>query len=145
MGSYTELFGENFAPLAKFSGSAVSSEQNSGYVNVGRYHRIAVVLHAILVGTTLDMDIEITTDGVSAGLFTLKSMTQLDGNDDGSIVVAEIRTDELGKPTGASSENYDYLNVELTPSGNATFSCVVYGFVPRIGPVDASLWTEIVS
>lgn len=145
MGSYTELFGENFAPLAKFSGAAVSTEQNSGYVAVGRYHRIAIVLHAPLIGTSLDLDVEITTDGVSAGLFTLKSMTQLDGNDDGAIVVVEVRTDELGKPTGASSQDYDYLNVEITPSGNATFSCVVYGFVPRVGPVDATLWDEIVT
>lgn len=145
MGSYTELFAENFAPLAKFNASASSAEANSGYVNVGRYHRVVIVLYAIGVGTTLDLDVEITTDGVSAGLFTLKSITQLDSDADGAIVAVEVRTDELGKPTGASGQDYEYLNVEITPSGNATFSCFVFGFVPRNGPVASSLWDEIVS
>lgn len=145
MGEYTELFSENAAPLAVFSGSGATTEQNSGYVNVGKYHRIAVVLHAIAVGTTLDLDVEITTDGVSAGLFTLKSITQLGGSDDGDLVVVEIRTDELGKPTGAPSENYDWVNVEITPSGSSTFSCIVYGLMPRYGAVDSTLWDEVVS
>lgn len=145
MGSYTELFGENFAPIAKFSGAAATTEQNSGYVYVGKYHRIAVVYHGILTGTTVDLDVEIATNAAAANVFTLKSIAQLVSADDGVIVVVEVRSDELGKPTGASSENYDFLNVEITPSGAATFSCVVYGFVPRFGPIDSSLWDEIVA
>lgn len=145
MGSYTELFSENFAPIAFLGAGAGTAEQNSGYVNLAKYHRVAIVLHVITTGTTLDLDVEIATDADAANVFTFKHITQLVAADDAEIFVVEIRTDELGKPTGASSENYDWLNVEITPSAAAAYSCVVYGFVPRYGPIDSTLWDEIVT
>jgi len=145
MVDYTRLFSELAAPLAKMGDDDAAAEQNSGYVNVAKYHRIAIVLYAIQVTTTLDLDVEITTDGVSAGLFTLKSITQLTADDDGAVVVIEIRTDELGKPSGASSENYDYVNIEVTPVGACTYSCMVFGLVPRYAPVDQPGWAEVVT
>lgn len=146
MGSYTELFGENFAPLVHVYGAAVTTEQNTVWIQVAKYHRIAIVLHALVVGTTLDLDVEVATDDQATGLWTLpdKTLPQLVAADDNTISVIEIRTDELGKPTGAPSENYDWLRVEITPSAAATYSLVVYGFVPRFGPIDSTLWDAIV-
>lgn len=144
MSSYTELFSEVAAPLAAFGATAATTEQNSGYVNVAKYHRVVVLLYALQTTTTLDVDLEITTDGVSAGLFTLKSITQLDSGGDDKVVAIELRTDELGKPSGASSENYDWINVEVTPSGASAFTCIVFGLVPRYAPVDQTLWEQVV-
>lgn len=142
MSDYTETFGESHAPLAHMARVGSTTEQNSGYVNVGKYHRIAVVLHALVVGTTLDIDIEVANDNAAANVFTLKHITQLVAADDDVVVVIDIRGDELGKPSGATGQNYDWLNVEVTPSGASTFSCIVYGIVPRFEPVDATLWHE---
>ena len=143
---YTKLFSEEAAPLAVFGSAAATTEQNSGYVNLAKYHRIAVVLHAIGVGTTLDMDVEIATDAAATDVYTLKSMAQMDSEGDGEIVVVEIRTDELGTCRPArSGENYDWLNVEVTPSGSCAFSCIVYGLVPRYEPVDSTLWDQVIT
>lgn len=140
----TENFAEYAAPLAKLGATAATTEQNTAWINLSKYHRAAIVLHVIGVGTTLDMDIEIATDDAATGLFTFKSITQLDSEADGDIVVVDVRADELGKPSGASAENYDWLRVEITPSGSSAFSCVVYGLEPRYAPIDQTLWAEAV-
>ncbi len=146
---YTEQFAEAHAPLAAFGATAATTEQNSGYVNMANYHRIAVVFYVLQTTTTLDVDVEITTDGVSAGLFTLKSITQLDSSADDKVVVIEIRAEELGYPVNglntASSTNYDWINIEVTPSGACAFTCLVLGIEPRYAPVDQTLYEEVVS
>lgn len=144
MSNYTELFSETHAPLAAFGATAATTEQNSGYVNVAKYHRVVVLFYALQTTTAVDVDLEITTDGVSAGLYTLKSITALDSEGDDKLIAIELRTDELGKPSGASSENYDWINVEVTPTDACAFTCLVFGFVPRYAEVDQTGWEEVV-
>lgn len=139
------LFSEQCAPLERYGSANVSSEANTGYVNVSKYARIAVVCHAILVGTSLDIDIEIATNGSGAGVHTLKSIAALSGTDDDSLVVIEINGDELTDPAGASSRDYDWLNVEINASGTCAVSVVIYGLEPRYQPVDQTLWDEVVN
>lgn len=143
--SYTAQFNEEHAILAKMGASALAAEANSGYVNVGNYHRIAIVLHAVQVTTTLDVDIEIAEDANATNVHTLKSITQLTADDDTAVVVINIRGEELGKPTGASGINYEWLNVEVTPSGALTYSLIVYGLEPRYARVSQTAFAEVVA
>lgn len=142
---YTENFSEANAPLAAFGATAATTEQNSGYVNMAKYHRLAIVIYNLQTTTTFDVDIEITTDGVSAGLWTLKSAAQIGSGGDDVILCIEVRADELGKPSGAPSGNYDWVNVEITPVGAAAFTCIVFGLDPRYAPVPSTLWEQVVS
>lgn len=143
--SYTETFAESHKLLADIGYSGVTTEQNSGYINIKNYRRIAIVLKCIAVGTTLDLDVELTTDGVSAGLKTLKSITQLGGSDDADCVLIELRDEELSKPASASSSQYDWINIETTPSGSCTYVLLVFGLEPRYAPVGSTEWDEVVA
>lgn len=143
--SYTEEFSEVHALLDKMGSADAAAEENSGYFSVAQYHRIAIVLHAVQVTTSLDVDVEIATDNAATGVHTLKSITQLTADDDGAVVVIEIRGEELGKPASASSYNYDWINVEVTPVGACTYSLLVYGLEPRYGAVSQTPFAEVVA
>ncbi|MCK6581197.1 MAG: hypothetical protein L6Q98_24160 [Anaerolineae bacterium] len=135
-------FAEQFAPLDKAAFVGVTTEQNTGYVLVAGYQRLAVLIHALTVGTTLDADVEIATAVGGTDALTLKSMTQLGAADDDKLICIDIRPDELTAPAGTSATDFDYLNVEVTPSGAATVSVIVLG-IPRDQP--ASGWDAVVS
>lgn len=147
--SYTTASYEDRQLLGVLWPASYNSEQNvpsSNFFDVSKYHRIAVEVFAGNIGTSLDVDVEIATDNAAANLHTLKSITQLTeaGSDDNSAVHIEIQSEELSKPTGATGQNYDFLRVEVTPSG-ATLVCVaVYGFVSRNKPVSTTIYDEIV-
>lgn len=143
--AYTQRFDEYTKLLSKNVYSGVTTEQNTTYVNVKNYRRVAIIIQALAVGTSLDADVEITTDGVSAGLFTLKSITQLGGSDDSDIVLINIRDEELSKPSGASSEQYDWLHVETTPSGSGTYVVLVLGLEPRFSAVGTTEWDQVIA
>jgi hypothetical protein len=119
--------------------------QDTGYVNVANYRRVVVIIKAIAVGTSLNADVEITTDGVSAGLHTLKSITELGGSDDDAVVLINVRDEELSKPTDATSQEYDWINIETTPSGTCSYVVFVFGIEPRYEPVGTSEWDEVVA
>lgn len=138
-------FAEQFAPLDKAAYSGITGEQNTGYVSVAGYQRITVLVHALVVGTTLDVDVEIATASGGTNAFTLKSMAQLVAADDDTLVCIDIRADEMTNPSGASANDYGYLNVEVTPSGSATVSVLVLGWSATNAPVPASLWKQAVS
>lgn len=137
-------FAENFAPIDQNAFVGVTTEQNTGYVLVANYQRIAILIHALVVGTTLDVDVEIATSSGAANAFTLKSITQLVAADDNAVVCIDIRPDELTNPSGASANEYRYLNVEVTPDGSATVGVIVLG-IPRDKPAPATLWTQRIS
>jgi len=143
--TYTQRFDEYTKLLSCNIYEGVSTEQNTSFVNVKAYRRIAIIIKTLDVGTTLDADVEITTDGVTAGLFTLKSMTQLASGDDDEKVLINVRDEELSKPTGASSDQYDWIRVETTPSGAATYVVMVLGLEPRFSPVGISDWDQVVA
>jgi hypothetical protein len=141
----TARFDEYVKLLADIGYSGVTTEQNSGYINIKNYRKVAIVIKAIAVGTTLDADIELTTDGVSAGLKTLKSITQLGGSDDDNVVLININAEELAKPASATSDQYDWINVETTPSGSCTYTVLVFGLDSRFEPVASTEWDEVVA
>lgn len=137
-------FAENFAPLDRASFVGITTEQNTGYIAIGGCQRIAVLIHALVVGTTLDADIEVATASGGTNATTLKSITQLGAAADDALVCIDIRPEELSHPAGTDVMEFDYLNVEVTPSGAATVSVIVLG-IPRDKPADPALWTQIVS
>lgn len=142
---YTHRFDE-YAKLLKDVGySGVSSVQDTGYVNVADYRRVAIVIKAIAVGTTLDADVEIATDNAATGVYTLKSITQLESDDDDAIVLLNVRDEELSKPSSADSSEYDWINVETTPAGSCTYVVLVFGLEPRYAPVGTTEWDEVVA
>lgn len=143
--AYTQRFDEYTKLLSKDVYSGVTTEQNTTFVNVKNYRRIAIIIQALAVGTSLDADVEITTDGVTGGLFTLKSITQLGGSDDSDIVLINIRDEELSKPSGASSEQYDWIRVETTPSGSGTYVVLVLGLEPRFSAVGTTEWDQVIA
>lgn len=144
MGRLNTSFGEEFAVVDTGLFSGVTTEQNTGYVSIADYLRIAIVIHALVVGTTLDVDIEIGTSSGGADAVTLKSITQLGASADGAVVVIDVRPDELSNPAGTAVNEFSFLNVEVTPSGSATVSVLVLG-QPRYRDEEAAGWTEVVS
>lgn len=143
--SYTNQFSEDHKLLAQVHYAGVTTEQNTSWISLQNYHRAAIVISASNVTTTLDADLEIATDSSATGLFTLKSITQLTSGDDNARVVIELQSEELSKPTGASSKEYDYIRLETTPNGSATYTVTVWGLQPRMSPVGVTEWDEVVS
>lgn len=143
--TYTQRFDEYAKLLSCNIYEGVTTEQNTTFVNVKNYHRLAIIIKTLDVGTTLDADVEISTDGVTGGLFTLKSITQFTSGDDDAKTLINVRSEELSKPTGASSQEYDYVRVESTPSGAATYVVMVFGLEPRFAPVGVTEWDEVVA
>lgn len=142
---YTEDFAEGFAPIDKAFFSAVTTVQDTGFVDASLYNRITVLIYATTVGTTLDVDIEVSESADGSNPFTLKSITQLVAADDGALVCIDIKGDEIANPPSAPGGNYRYLNVELTPDGAGTAFVLVLGHEARYHPVDQTLWAEAVS
>lgn len=143
---YTADFAERHALLSKIGSTSFTTEQNlTAYVDVSKYNRVVVVLHAIAVGTTLDLDVEVSESSAGTSAHTLKSITQLTSGDDDVVVVVDIQTAEMTKPSGASGSNYRYLNVELTPDGTCAASVLVFGAEPRFEPVSQTTYEEVVS
>ena len=138
-------FAEQFAPIDRAAFSGITGEQNTGYVSVAGYQRITVLVHALVVATTLDVDVEIATAVGGTNAFTLKSMAQLVAADDDTLVCIDIRADEMTNPSGASANEYSFLNVEVTPSGAATVSVLVLGWSATNMPVPVTLWKQAVS
>ena len=141
---YTQRFDEYAKLLADVGYSAVSAEQNTSWINIALYRRVAIVIKAIAVGTSLNADVEIaTSDGGTA--HTLKSITELGGSDDAACVLISVRDEELSKPSGAASDQYDWIRLETTPSGSCTYVVLIFGLEPRYAPVGATEWDEVVA
>jgi len=145
--SYTQRFTEWFEPLANISPQAangVVGVHNSGFVFVGNYHRIIVLLH---IGepagaSTIDVDVEEATTAAGAGTVNIagKSIATIVAAGAGSIVAIELRTEEMNV-----ANDFDWINVEVTVGVAAyTYSLYVFGFEPRFPPVPVTAWQEIV-
>lgn len=141
--SFTERFSEYTQVLAVTYPASYSSEQNTTFVNVGAFHRWAILIVAGNIGTSLDADVEVSTDGVSADLATLsgKSITQLTeaGGDDNSVVIVEGRAEELT----IEGVHHDWIRLESTPSGASIYCVIVLGIEPRYKPVSTSFLDEV--
>ncbi len=138
--AYTERVTEVEALLVNDLESGVSSEQNTGWIAIGGYHRIFIEIHAVTVGTSINADVEIATSSGGAGItnMTGKSITQLDAV--GSVAI-EIQSEEFNQ----SQIHHTHLQVETTPSGTCDYVVLVKGIVARHEPVTVANWDEIVT
>lgn len=141
------LFSETHELLGGIYPASYNAEQNTAWIDASKHNRFAVIVRAGNIGTSLDVDIEICTDGAAANLHTLKSMTQLTeaGGDDDSTVIIEFNSSELTKPSGTSATNFTHFRVEATPNGASIFEVIVLGFDARYVPVPTTLLDEVVS
>jgi len=130
--AYTERFTEVHELLANLVVTSSGAEQNTGYVEVGRFHRGFIQIIPVTLGGALNVDVEEATDTTGAGAQTFDSggkdttIPQTDTNP----TIIEWRNEELTVDSA-----YDALNVEVTPGGASTFVVQVWGTVPRKAPV----------
>jgi len=142
---FTQLFTEQWTPIARINPASYNSEQNTARFAVGAYRRFLVILMvgAITSTGTLDIDIE-QSDAASGGTtknVTGKSITQLTqaGSDSNKIVAIEIASEELDTNGG-----FAWLNVELTPLTAASICGVlVLAGDARHQPVSVANWDEV--
>jgi hypothetical protein len=132
-------FHEEYVPISRTSVIAATTAQNTGWVSLRDYVRVAVIIHALTVTTTLDAVVQIATSAAGANALTLSSAAQLAAADDNVILCFDVRPDALSSPVGTSVSEFTHLNVRLTPDGAATASVLVLG-EPRGKP--GTGWTQ---
>src|SRR3990167_3785639 len=137
----TERFDEANAILGQLVPASYSSEQNIALFNVSGYEEIFVLIQFGAIGTTLDVDIEVARDADATGLLTLDSITQL--SVDNGYVGLSIQAEKLVNPTGGSG-NYDWMRIEVTPSGACLVGVIVFGVNPKYKPVDVTGYDELI-
>ena len=135
MADYTERFSEVWSLLEEIHPASHTTEQNTGYVCLDRYHRAVVIIHCGVLGSGLDVDLEqaTTTTGTSAKTLDSgnKDITLTATTDNNTVSVIEIRTEELDV-----ANKFDCINVEVTPGGQGDiFGVQIWGGVPRYAPV----------
>lgn len=143
MADFTERFSEVWYPLGKINPASYNSEQNTGYVSVRDYHRVAIVIHAGVLGQNVDVDIEAAQDtsGTGPGSFASgsKDITLTATTDNNTVSVIEIRGEEFDIAGGD-----DCINLEMTPAGSSSiFGAIIYGGVPRYAPVPTTNYDTI--
>jgi len=149
--SYTERFSEVHYPLVAVVPAvyAPGAATNSTYVSLANYHRAVLVVHCGTITATGTLDIQLRQASTSAGAGVKgipttaaqsKAATQLTGADDDSIVIIELRTEELDIANG-----FEHVCITYdVDTDNVTFSAILYGCEPRFKPVATTNWAEIV-
>lgn len=143
MADFTERFSEVCYPLGRINPASYNSEQNTGSVSVRDYHRIAIVIHAGVLGQNVDVDVEQATTTGGAGLKALaansKDIALTATTDNNTVSVIEIRTEEFDVAGG-----FDCINLEMTPAGSSSiFGAIIYGIVPRYAPAPTTNYDTI--
>lgn len=144
-GSYTERFSEEWELIDVVYGAAVAAntETNSGYNDMGNYHRIAIVIDPVSLGDALDVDIEQGTSSAGAGAKTVDSNTKdiTVATTDTAPSVIEIQMEEMDV-----TNRFNHLNVEITTAntggGANYFACKIYG-LPRYGAASTTNWDSV--
>lgn len=149
--SYTELFTEKHEPLVLVAPAVYSAaaEQITSYVSLQNYHRaVAVIsLGAFAAGGTVRVRLlqATTTGGAGAkGIPTTatqdKITTVLTGADASSVVVIELRTEELDVTNG-----FDCVAVGYDVDTNTVaMSITLWGIEPVYAPVPTTGFNEVV-
>lgn len=132
--TYTNRFSEAAAYLGGINPASYAAEQNTGYVSLANYHRAVIIIHTGVIGGNLDIDIEEGTDTSGTGAQTFdaggKDITKTATTDNNTVSLIEIRTEECDV-----ANNYDCINVEVTPGAGGIFGVEVWGLEPRFAPV----------
>jgi hypothetical protein len=148
MASYTENFTEVHQLLAHEPADSQTVEVNSGYVDVGDFHRVVVLISVGDIAATGTFDVLIqqatsTAGASSKSLSPSKASTQLTqaGGDGDQVLVFDFPCSELDVTGG-----FDCVNVRVSPATAATeFSMMVFGACPRFAPVATTLIQEIIT
>jgi hypothetical protein len=147
---FNEQFAEMVAPIGKVGNNSFSTPQNSGWINVSDYSRIAILINALAIGTNLAVQVDLATDAAGSNLITnwrhLTTLTSVPAQPS----IIEIIATELGYPTGGTpatptGTNYSYIRVVATPSGTVAAGILILGCAPRQAAVDPALWNQIVA
>jgi len=134
MADYTEKFWETHELLGHIHPASYAAEQNTGYLDCSRFHRLAVIIHSGVLGGNLDVDLEQGTSTAGAGAKTFDAgghdTTITATTDDDTFVIIDVAGEEFDVTGG-----FDCLNVEVTPAGASIFAVEVWGIVPRFADV----------
>lgn len=138
-----EKFQEVAALLAHIPADSETAEVNTGWLEVGLYFEIVVLISVgdIAAGATFDVDIEDADDSAGNDVDTILSMTQLTATDDDKAILITI-----DPQADLTDDNKRYIRVECTPAvGAVEFSVMVLGYRPRYAPVATTNWAQIVT
>lgn len=144
-GDYCERFTEEWELIYCGYSAAVAAntEVNTGYIDMGAYHRIVVIIHPVALNDALDVDIEQATDTSGTGAKTVDSNTKdiTVAPTDTAPSAIEIQMEEMDV-TG----KFDCLNVEVTTANTGGqgnyFVKLIYG-LPRYLPAATTNWDSI--
>ncbi len=138
--SYTELFVERM----EFAGGIANDDHSTvqdlaARIDVGGYTRIVVIIASESgSGNTIDIDVE-QADALTGG--TLKT---LDTNafdvliaDAEPYAVIEFRTENFD-----TNNDFNFLNIEATPSAARMFSVMVFGLAKK-KPASVASWSSV--
>ena len=142
----TELFSEGHRLDWINPASRTSDMATFGWKSMRDYHKAVALVQvgAAAANATIDFKLTQATDdaGTSAKDITGKAITVLGGGDDNVMVVVELDASELDV-----SNNFDYINGELSVGGAAAVLCsaILIRYQPRFKGVDDSNLEEVVS
>ncbi len=138
--SYTELFVERWEFAGGISVLDHSTVQDlTARIDVGGFTRLMVIISSESgSGNTIDIDVE-QADALTGG--TLKT---LDSNafdvliaDAEPFAVIEFRTENFD-----ADNDFNFLNIEATPSAARMFSVMVFGLI-KLAPASVASWSSV--
>jgi hypothetical protein len=147
---FNERFSEVVAPLGKVGNNSYTTPQNSGWIHVGDYNRIVILILAQAIGTSLAVKVDLATDALGSNAILdwrhITTLTSVPTEPD----IIEIIATELGYPTGGTpatptGTNYSYIKVTATPTGTVAAGILILGCSPKQVAVDQALWNQIVA
>jgi len=145
MPDYTARFSEQWELIDIVNGAAVAAatEVNSGYNDMGNYHRVAIIIIPLALQDALDVDIEQATSAAGAGAKTVNGFTKdiTVATADTLPSIIEIQNEELDV-----TNLFNFLNVEITTAntgGQANyFYMLLYG-LPRFQPAATTVYDSV--
>jgi len=134
--SYTERFTEGWAYLGGINPASYNTVQDTGNLLCEEYARLAIIVHAGVMGGNCGFDIEEATTSVAGTRAQFdsgnKDLDLVATTDDNTVSVIEIKAEEFTVGT------YSYINVECTPAAASIFSVQVWGGEARHKPVSTT-------
>ena len=144
-GDYCERFTEEWELVDFLRAANVNAnvETNSGWNDMGGYHRICVVIIPNSLNDALDVDIEQATDSSGTGIKTVDSNTK-------DITVATADTNpsaiEIQMEEMDVTNRFNHLQVEITTAntgGNSNyFDMLIFG-LRRYGAAATTNWDSV--
>jgi hypothetical protein len=145
MPDYTARFSEQWELIDIVNGVAVAAatETNSGFNDLGNYHRVAIIIIPIALNDALDVDIEQATSALGAGIKTVNAFTKdiTVATADTLPSIIEIQNEELDV-----TNLFNFLNVEITTAntgGQGNYFCMLLYGLPRYQPAATTVYDSV--